>query len=360
MFYYFRPDGVFVHKRADGSFPVIERHNHERHIKWSEVLLPVELRGPPRSTLKAQTKWQKTSILESCQAMTDDQLQDEPKKPCKMNARELVASYALEVLSSNPLKRSTMGMVVSGDRLEVWHFDRLGCLGSETITLNRETHFQHFVKMIVYIVKSSAETLGFEPSFEYDGASSWPHSLDICTLRIPPSAGEKGASVIATIASDEPLHRSRCLSGRGTSILPVKLEKKDDEISVLKIGWQVSSRMSEAEFYELGAGVEGLPEIKCSGTIVPSLREGVRGRLEQVLPWKPDRILPVDLSFRVLVMRERYYPLTESIGSKSLLSDPKMLLEVMKSLLSGSSSEFMVYNLLIGLTCQHNSASITF
>ncbi len=41
----FRPDGVFVHKRADDSFPVNERNNYERHVKWSEILLPVGLLG---------------------------------------------------------------------------------------------------------------------------------------------------------------------------------------------------------------------------------------------------------------------------------------------------------------------------
>ncbi len=93
--------------------------------------------------------------------------------------------------------------------------------------------------------------------------------------------------------------------------------------------------MSEADFYKRAAGVEGLPDIRCSGTIVQSLREGVRRRLEEVLPWKHDRKLPVDRSLRVLIMTERYYPLTKAIKSKSLLDDPKMLLDVMKSVLSG-------------------------
>ena len=89
----------------------------------------------------------------------------------------------------------------------------------------------------------------------------------------------------------------------------------------------------------MAAGVEGLPDIRCSGTIVQSLREGVRRRLEEVLPLKPDRILPVDRSLRVLIMTEIYYPLTEAIHSKSLLDDPEMLLNVMKSLLSGELLE---------------------
>ncbi len=121
----------------------------------------------------------------------------------------------------------------------------------------------------------------------------------------------------------------------------------------MKMGWQVSTREPEAYFYEKAAGVKGLPDIRCSGTVVPSLREGVRRRLEKVLPSnkpdkksnrkpgkkpnkKPDRKLPADRSLRVLIMTERYYPLTEA---KSPLHDPKMLLDVMKSLLSGSSSE---------------------
>ncbi len=78
----------------------------------------------------------------------------------------------------------------------------------------------------------------------------------------------------------------------------------------------------------MAAGVEGLPDIRCSGTIVQSLREGVRRRLDEVLPLKPDRILPVDRSLKVLIMTERYYPLTAAIDSKSLLGDPKMLLGV--------------------------------
>ena len=289
--------------------------------------------------------------------MTSDQLQhrlSSIEKPLRLNSREQVASYALETLSANPLKRSTMGMVLLGDRLEVWHFDRLGCLGSDTITLNQEPHFQLFVKLVVYIVNSSAETLGFEPSFGY--GDSWPHSLDNCTLEIPGENGATGRPTIATIASDEPLHLSRCLSGRGTSVLPVKLEQGGSTL-VMKIGWQDSARMSEADFYKMAAGVEGLPDIKCSGTIVPSLREGVRERLEKALPSisdsepdkkpnkKPNKRLDKkpnkkpnekpDRSLRVLIMTERYYPLTEAIDSKSPLDDPKMLLDMMKSVLSG-------------------------
>ena len=185
--------------------------------------------------------------------------------------------------------------------------------------------------MVVHIVKI---WVGFDPSFEY--GASWPHSLDIRTLHIP--VGENGATgrpTIATIASDEPLRRGRCLSGRGTLVLPVKLERNSDTL-VMKIGWQVSTRMSKAHFNELAAGAEGLPDIRCSSTIIPSLREGVRRRLEEVLPWNPDRILLEDPPFRALIMTKRYYyPLTEAIDSKSLLDDPRMLLDVMKSLLSG-------------------------
>ncbi len=331
----FRPDGVFVHKRADGSFPIHGPKEYKgRRVPWKEVLFPVELK---KDSLETQSE-QPRPILPRQRAMTDDQQQDALGKHQELNAREQLASYALEVLSSNPLKRSTMGMLVFGGRVEVWHFDRLGCLGSESIALNLEAHFQLFVKMVVHIVKSSAETLGFEPSFKYD--ASWPHSLDICTL--PLFVGEDGApgEPIVTIASDKPLHRSRCLSGRGTSVLLVRLGQSFDPF-VMKIGWQASERMSEADFYKMAAGVEGLPDIKCSDTIVQSLREGVRGDLEKALPH--DRKLPMDRSLRVLIMTEIYYPLTEAIHSKSLLDDPEMLLNVMKSLLSGELLETDIF-----------------
>ncbi len=318
-------------------------------------MLPVELKRDQSETQSEQ------QILPHQSAMTVDQLQHELstyERPVKLNGREQVASYALEILSSNPLKRSTMGMLVLGGRVEVWHFDRLGCLGSDTLFLNQKTHFQLFVKMIVHIVKSSAETLGFDPSFKY--GDSWPNSLDNCRVEIPVEDGAAGGPAIATIASDEPFHLSRCLSGRGTSVLPVRLEQDGDTL-VMKMGWQVTDRKPEAYFYKMAAGVEGLPDIRCSGTIVPSLREGVRGRLEEALPSisdsepdkksnrkpgkKPDkksgkkpnkRKLPVDRSLRVLIMTEKYYPLTEA---KSPLHDSKMLLDIMKSFLSGSSSE---------------------
>ena len=292
---------------------------------------PKKESGNPETQRKRQKNYSPRPILPH---QSDDQLQDRLnaiEKHRKLNPREQVASYALEILSSNPLKRSTMGMVVLGDRLEIWYFDSLGCLGSETLHLNQEVHFELFVKAVALIITSPAETLGFEPSFKH--ATSWLHSPDVRTLRIPVGEnGAAGAPIIATIASDEPLHLSRCLSGRGTSVLPVRLEQSVDTF-IMKIGWQVSTRMSEADFYKLAAGVEGLPDIRCSGTISDSLRTGVR-RLEEALPSKPNRILPVDRSLRVLIMTERYYPLTEAVDSKSLFDDPKILLAVMKSLLS--------------------------
>src|SRR5260221_13939333 len=185
-------------------------------------LLSVELKTSTmkkRGNLKTQRKRRKISprpIHPHQSAMTSDQLQhrlSSIEKPLDLNGREQVASFALEILSSNPLKRSTMGMVVLGDRLEVWHFDRLGCLGSETLALNQGAHFELFVQAMALIITSSAETLGFEPSFKY--GASWPHSLNICTLQIP--VGESDATgelAISAIASDAPLHLSRCLSGR--------------------------------------------------------------------------------------------------------------------------------------------------
>ena len=77
----------------------------------------------------------------------------------KLNPREQVASYALEALSSNALKSTTLGMVVVNDMIEMWYFDRAGCLGSDVLELRKEDDFDIFVNAVVAIASASPSDL---------------------------------------------------------------------------------------------------------------------------------------------------------------------------------------------------------
>ena len=159
MTYIFRPDGVFVHKRKDGMLPRVRRSNSPvspEDLQWSEVLVSVDLKRD-KTILMTDSKF--VSVLAR---MTSEELQKrlgELQVQIKLNPREQVASYALEALSSNALKSTTLGMVVVNDMIEMWYFDRAGCLGSDVLELRKEDDFDIFVNAVVAIASASPSDL---------------------------------------------------------------------------------------------------------------------------------------------------------------------------------------------------------
>ena len=211
--------------------------------------------------------------------MTYQELQKKLEKTqvtIKLNPREQLASYALEVLSSNALKSWTLRMVVMNDMIEMWYFDCAGCLGSDVLELHKKDHFCIFVNVIMVIISTSPANLGFDPCFTYEGC--WPFSLCGCTISIP----SDGTLSIAKILSNDPIHLSRGLLGRGTHILHVDMG--DQTMYVLKLSWQPVSRMSKAEYYRRAGFLEGIPELCCDGDVSGSLLlNGPCGHLQAFL-----------------------------------------------------------------------------
>ena len=197
--------------------PQIRRSNSPvspEDLRWNEVLVSVDLKRD-KTILMTDSKF-----IAAPARMTYEELQKrlaELQVQIKLNPREQVASYALEALSSNALKSATLGMVVVNDMIEMWYFDRAGCLGSDVLELRKEDDFYVFINAIMALASASPANLGFDPCFTYEGR--WPFSQCGCTITIPSTNPER-VPFRAKILSDEPIDLSRGLSGRGTRVLP--------------------------------------------------------------------------------------------------------------------------------------------
>ena len=195
--------------------PRIGRSNSPEDLQWNEVLMSVDLKRD-KTILMTDFKF-----ISAPARMTYEELQkrlEELEVQIKLNPREQVASYALEAVSSNGLKSATLGMVVVNDMIEMWYFDRAGCLGSNVLELRKEDDFYILVNAIMAITSASPTNLGFDPCFTYEG--HWPFSQCGCTITIP-SADPERVPFRARILSNDPIDLSRGLSGGGTRVLPV-------------------------------------------------------------------------------------------------------------------------------------------
>lgn len=82
----------------------------------------------------------------------------------KLNDREQLASYAMEVLSANGLRRHTLGVYVVDGEMEMWYFDRAGAVGSKMVDFTTySTNLFHFIQLLHSV---SPEALGFDPDFK--------------------------------------------------------------------------------------------------------------------------------------------------------------------------------------------------
>ena len=159
LLFHIRPDGVLVYR---GTSPV-----RDLDVDWSQAILPVEVKSPstpPRGAGKkkgakagAASGTAPTKTASSTRTIT----RSVGWKPSLTPTQQL-ASYALEVLSATGLRRSTLGLLISDDRLEVWFYDRAGGIAAESISIQED--FVRFVQLFVALSRASPQELGFEPS----------------------------------------------------------------------------------------------------------------------------------------------------------------------------------------------------
>ena len=315
--------------------PQIRKGKSPEDLQWNEVLVSVDLKRD-RTILMTDSKF-----MSEPARMTHEELQKrlgELQVRIKLDPREQVASYALETLSSNALKSATLGLVIMNDMVEIWYFDRAGCLGSDILELHKEDDFYIFVNAIMAIASASATNLGFDPCFAYEGR--WPFSQCGCGISIP-SAEPEGSPYIAKVLSNQPVDLSRGLLGRGTRVLPVGMW--DDQTTyVLKLSWQPVSRVSEAEYYRRAGDIDGIPQLICDGNLT-LLSNGARGRLEALMADREnlpgDRILRAVITscrfMRVQTVKKANGAISRSVAA--LLNQPGNVLRVMRSVLRGMS-----------------------
>ena len=238
----------------------------------------------------------------------------------KLTATQQLASYALEVLSATGLRRSTLGLLISDDRLEIWFYDRAGGIAAESISIKDD--FVRFVELFVALSRATPEELGFEPCI----FPATPFPTHANGAAVPSNSGATWEII------GERLNETRGLIGHGTAAWKVVNHagsSTDEEPCAAKISWQeAGSRESEVSLLMDAAGIAGIPSLVDSADLA-QLSDGVRGRLQPYLtparqPCADNRIL------RLVVMRPVCVPLY-------LVEDPATLLVAFRSLVTSKS-----------------------
>ncbi|KAG9048487.1 hypothetical protein FS837_012743 [Tulasnella sp. UAMH 9824] len=267
-----KPDAVCVlQKEADGF------------SSWSQVLIPIELKKKPGSTLNASSSHAgSSSSAQHLSASTSAKGSDAPAKKPKQpyiphripsnappnTARQKssspttytpsstdiqLARYAMETLAAVGDRTHVFGLVVKCPHITLWYFDRCGAVRSPTLNVQdaQGQDFLAFVKFLSALVYMEDDTLGFNPFF---GLSTGTKRIDMRKdLRnISIKTSELGE---ASLKLEQPLDRRTGLVGRATVVYKAKLWRQGEGNgvsvdAVLKSSWQHVQRTSEYDILQ--------------------------------------------------------------------------------------------------------------
>lgn len=210
-------------------------------------------------------------------------------------------------------RRHAIGMVVQGFEVQIYYFDRVGCISSsDTLDMSHDGDLVRFVAIIINLSILPASGLGLEPSIilpEATAVSSPFGSIFDCQIRV----------LGRPFQLKKVLHSSDGLYGRGTAVYsahplpsPLNLFRPGDmpdeglpDLVVVKLSWQETSQESEDRLFLIARqhNIQGLAQMYRS-SVGEALSSGIRGAL---LSSRKDDY--VDRELRIQVMGPMCMPL---------------------------------------------------
>jgi hypothetical protein len=246
----------------------------------------------------------------------------------KLESHEILAGYAMEILSASGLRQHTIAVIVDNESVSLWYFDRSGAISSTDMNLSTKTGREAFY--------------GVLDVFGCARRDDWGYVKRLCPSAWWPSLENAGGLLLWDrddrqqsweLSNLKRLNTgSRGLVSRGTMVYSFGDDDNDpDAPYALKLSWQPVSRPSETGFLVRAqdAAIDGIP-IVLAGDALANLSDGIRGRLSPSFSPGPEQ---TDRQLRVLVFDRVCRPLNEF----PIMERPLDFLRILKQLIISAS-----------------------
>jgi len=283
-----------------------QRVNSPDDVTWEDVLVPfyfTATRGEPSASKGVGTPSTKSGRLKGGSRAAA--IKATPA-PIKLEPHEVLAGYALEILSASGLRQHTITVLVDNKLVSLWYFDRSGVISSTEMDLETAVGRDMLYTVLGVFSLANRDDMGYVRRI-FPG-TEWPFPENVGGLHLRDRKGTPKSWELANLTKLNT--GSRGLIGRGTTVYSFGDDEKDfDAPFALKLSWQPISRLPEAKFFEAAenAGVEGIPRF-LAGDELANLSEGIRGRLQCSLNIGAEQS---DRELRALVFDRVCRPLNE-------------------------------------------------
>ncbi|KAK3943782.1 hypothetical protein QBC46DRAFT_376216 [Diplogelasinospora grovesii] len=193
-------DGSKAPRKMDVGFMRDPEVNTGSRHRWSQILVPGELKSNPAADKSGETKYD-------------------------------LGRYVREVFAAQESRRFVLGFTLCGAFMRVWEFDRLGGIASLKFNINEDG--LQFVSTILGFLWMNEEELGFDPTIIAEDGRQ--------VVKIERN-GQTDRLVI-----DGRMRRDPCIAGRATICWKAHLEKNPQTPLVIKDSWQYTERAEEGE-----------------------------------------------------------------------------------------------------------------
>ncbi|KAL4243913.1 hypothetical protein ABKN59_011148 [Abortiporus biennis] len=186
-----------------------------------------------------------------------------PSSQNPIRAEEQAASYALELLAgTNGTRSHCIGLVVDGEEVQFWYYDASGIIRSHVFDWFQNIEQFAAIVLVLGWLDLATWGVGTIPTLiapVRPSPSFIPRSLEGYKLTMRHAKYED-----VEVTLGKPIFSQYSLVGRRTLVYNITTAPKisDDDL-VIKMSWQVCTRLSEAHIlnYAVGKGVEHLPEL---------------------------------------------------------------------------------------------------
>lgn len=156
------------------------------------------------------------------------------------DANICLAKYVYEVFLAQPTRSYVIGFTMCGTSMRLWQFDRSGAIGSELFDIKKnEDNFYKFLTIILFLLTSNKQVLGFDPSFIDIAAKASTHTQQSQMIQIGTEPNHQELTI------DHLIFRAHSICGRGTTCWQAHLSGDECTKFVVKDSWQPAHRKEE-------------------------------------------------------------------------------------------------------------------